>query len=187
MDCPSPPVSYASSLEPHCVSGLPHHITAERLEAESARHPSHSSVRRPDPQPLTLPPPLPPPPVCPSGLLHSLVAMIKGAWVFKRKKNLGIRKFSFALFVYFLLPKVVCMRVSGLVCRCVWVPIDDDDDDDEKNDDHVCSLCCRGVARNSGPSERMISLWVPLHPQHPPTPEPQMPLFFFFLFFFWQI
>ncbi|KAI9515786.1 hypothetical protein NQZ68_022140 [Dissostichus eleginoides] len=38
---PSPPVSYASSLEPHCVSGLPHHITAKRLKAESAR-PSES-------------------------------------------------------------------------------------------------------------------------------------------------
>lgn len=26
--------SYASSLEPHCVSGLPHHTTAKRLRAE---------------------------------------------------------------------------------------------------------------------------------------------------------
>ncbi|KAG7223580.1 hypothetical protein INR49_028473 [Caranx melampygus] len=71
---PSPPVSYASSLEPHCVSGLPHHITAKRLKTERARHLSHSSVRRPDPRPLTLLP------VRPSGLLRSHVAM-KGAWV----------------------------------------------------------------------------------------------------------
>lgn len=41
MDCRARPFSYASSLEPHCVSGLPHHTTT--ASKQSARHPSYSS------------------------------------------------------------------------------------------------------------------------------------------------
>lgn len=41
MDCRARPFSYASSLEPHCVSGLPHHTTTD--SKQSARHPSYNS------------------------------------------------------------------------------------------------------------------------------------------------
>lgn len=67
--------SYASSLEPHCVSGLPHHTTAKRLRAERT-HVISLTVQSAG---QTFTPPLPPLillSVCPSGVLRSPMATI---------------------------------------------------------------------------------------------------------------
>lgn len=92
-----------------CLRTSPSHHS-QKTQAERARHLSHSSVRRPDPHPLTLLP------VRLSSLLRSLVAMIKGVWV----KTLEIRGEIQLLFLFFfflfLLQKVVCTCVSGHVC-----------------------------------------------------------------------
>ncbi len=84
-----------------CLRTSPSHHS-QKTQAESARHLSHSSVRRPDPHPLTLLP------VSPSGLLRSLVAVvIKGAWV----KTLGIRRQ-----IYLFICLFVCF--TGILDGC---------------------------------------------------------------------